>query len=151
MVTNAQTPDPPARILVVDDEPEEQQFVRTALEEAGYIVETVGDGETALARLKASRPDLLVVDLIMPGMDGMTLIAAVRQEEALNDVPIILMTGKVGIGGIQRHHPDMCLTKPYNPQELLGFVKRLLTTGTTRGIVYERSEIGEGWIRNTSS
>ena len=63
-------PQSPPRILVVDDEPEERQAIRALLEEAGFAAETLGDGEAALARLKVSRPALLVVDLMMPGMDG---------------------------------------------------------------------------------
>ncbi len=136
MEANAQTPNPTASILVVDDEPEERKAIRALLEEAGFAAETVGDGEAALARLKVSRPALFIVDLMMPGMDGFALIKAVRHDPSLQDLPTILLTHRTtpldgpGCGA------DMYLPKPFNPKELLAFVKRLLSTGTTRWDVY---------------
>ena len=134
------TPKPLAmtpRILVVDDEPQEQQAVRTLLEDAGYVVETVGDGETALARLKAACPDLLVVDMVMPGMDGWTLAGAVRRELVLPNLPILMLTDKTFPldGPSFGADANMRLCKPFNPKELLAFIKRLLSTSTT-DVVY---------------
>lgn len=125
-----------ARILVVDDEPHVLEVVRAELERAGYVVETVGDGETALSRMTTVLPDLLVIDAYMPGMEGFALLDAVREEETLRDLPIILMIGKAAIGGVRRHHADNYITKPFNPKELLSYIKRLLSTGSSK-IVYE--------------
>ena len=139
--TAPQASRPAPRVLVVDDEPQEQQAVRALLEEAGYVVETVGDGEAGLARLSADRPDLLVVDLIMPGIDGPTLIRAARRDLALGDLPIILLTDKTypSDGPSFDAGADMRLCKPFNPKELLSFIKRLLSTDRNRTVVYDLS------------
>ncbi len=121
---------PPPCILVVDDEPDILRFIQVNLERYGCVVETADSGVRALARLRVCCPDILVADVMMPEMDGYELLDAIRQDGALRDVPVILMTGKTssidGLRPFGPSGPDMYLTKPFNPAELIAFIKRLL-------------------------
>lgn len=80
----------PAHILIVDDEPNVRLVFRTALESAGYATSEAADGQSALARLGRARPDLVLLDLRMPGIDGMETLRRLR--EADHDVPVVIVT-----------------------------------------------------------
>src|SRR6266545_1133622 len=80
-----------ARVLVVDDEPMQLRIYTRILTKAGYIVETAGDGQTAIEMLKNGSVDAILSDIVMPGMDGIQLLRAVRQYDL--DVPIVMVTG----------------------------------------------------------
>jgi len=119
------------RILAVDDEPNIVRLIQVNLERHGYTVETANNGAQALAKIKANRPDLLVSDVMMPEMDGFELLANVRRDPAIADLPVIMLTAKAQDKDVMtgyQHGADMYLTKPFNPQELLQFVKRLLAS-----------------------
>jgi Response regulators consisting of a CheY-like receiver domain and a winged-helix DNA-binding domain len=118
-------------VLVVDDEPNIRRLAQVNLERHGYRVETAENGAQALAKIKANRPDLLVSDVMMPEMDGFELLANVRRDPAIADLPVIMLTAKAQDKDVMtgyQHGADMYLTKPFNPQELLQFVKRLLAS-----------------------
>ena len=118
------------RILAVDDEPNIVRLIQVNLERHGYQVETANNGAQALAKIKANRPDLLVSDVMMPEMDGMELLANVRRDPSLMDLPVIMLTAKAQDKDVLEGYTrgaDMYLTKPFNPQELLSFVKRILS------------------------
>jgi len=92
-------------------------------------VETANNGAQALAKIKANRPDLLVSDVMMPEMDGFELLANVRRDPALADLPVIMLTAKAQDKDVMEGYTrgaDMYLTKPFNPNELKQFVKRIL-------------------------
>ncbi len=117
------------RILAVDDEPNIVRLIQVNLEREGYTVETANNGAQALAKIKANRPDLLVSDVMMPEMDGFELLANVRRDPALADLPIIMLTAKAQDKDVMEGYTrgaDMYLTKPFNPNELKQFVKRIL-------------------------
>ncbi len=119
------------RILAVDDEPNIVRLIQVNLERHGYQVETANNGAQALAKIKANRPDLLVSDVMMPEMDGFELLANVRRDPALMDLPVIMLTAKAQDKDVLEGYKtgaDMYLTKPFNPQELLSFVKRILSS-----------------------
>ena len=119
------------RILAVDDEPNIVRLIQVNLERHGYQVETANNGAQALAKIKANRPDLLVSDVMMPEMDGFELLANVRRDPALMDLPVIMLTAKAQDKDVLAGYTggaDMYLTKPFNPQELLSFVKRILSS-----------------------
>ncbi|MFP4058058.1 MAG: two-component system response regulator [Candidatus Brocadiia bacterium] len=82
------------RILVVDDEEDTLDLLRALLEDAGYAVETAADGETALEKTQEQLPDLVVLDIMMPGMDGLEVCDRLRFDEKTRDVPIIFLTAK---------------------------------------------------------
>src|SRR3712207_4612987 len=79
-------------ILVVDDEPGIVQIARDDLDRAGFRVLTAGDGTTALRLARAERPSLVVLDLLLPGLDGVDVARAVRQDPATHALPIIMLT-----------------------------------------------------------
>ncbi len=116
-----------ARILVADDEP----AVRTALERAlkvdGYEIELAIDGTAALEKVASGRPDAIVLDILMPGMDGLEVCRRLRKEG--NDVPILLLTARDAIedrvAGLDAGADDY-LVKPFALQELLARVRALL-------------------------
>jgi DNA-binding response OmpR family regulator len=118
-----------ARILVVDDEVNIVRLIQVNLERAGYQVETANNGVQALEKIRANRPHLLVSDVMMPEMDGFELLSNIRRDNALEDLPVIMLTAKASDKDVMAGYSrgaDMYLTKPFNPAELLSFVKRIL-------------------------
>jgi two-component system alkaline phosphatase synthesis response regulator PhoP len=119
----------PQRILVVDDDKSIVKVVRGYLEQAGYQVLTAGDGETALHMLRRERPDLVVLDLMLPDRDGWEVTRIVRADQFLAATPIILLTARVEdtdkIVGLELGADDY-ITKPFNARELVARVGALL-------------------------
>ncbi len=118
-----------ARILVVDDDPQIVRLVRSYLEQDGFSVITAGDGEAALHLLRAERPDLMVLDLMMPKRDGLEVTRIVRGDPALAATPILMLTARVEeidrIVGLELGADDY-VTKPFNPREIAARVKAIL-------------------------
>lgn len=116
----------PDKILVVDDEPTIVEFVRINLEKAGFRVLTAGDGETALRLAASEQPDLVVLDVMLPGKDGFEVCRELRRTTA---VPIIMLTARDDdvdkILGLELGADDY-LTKPFNPRELVARIKAIL-------------------------
>jgi two-component system alkaline phosphatase synthesis response regulator PhoP len=113
-------------ILVVDDEPKIVKLARDYLERNGYQVAVAGDGQTALAAFRHGRPDLVVLDLNLPGMDGLEVCRAIRRQ---SDVPIIMLTARVDevdrLIGLELGADDY-ITKPFSPRELVARVRAVL-------------------------
>jgi len=113
-------------ILVVDDEPKIVKQARDYLERGGYRVLAAGDGRTALAQARHERPDLVVLDLNLPEMDGLDVCRALRRE---SDVPIIMLTARVEetdrLIGLELGADDY-VTKPFSPRELVARVRAVL-------------------------
>ena len=113
-------------ILVVDDEPAIRRLVRAKLQADGYAVVLAERGEEALRLLEDERPDLVVLDLMMPGMDG---FEALRRIRALGQLPVIMLTARAGdadkLRGLEGGADDY-VTKPFNPDELAARVAAVL-------------------------
>jgi DNA-binding response OmpR family regulator len=113
-------------ILVVDDEPAILRLVRATLQAAGFAVATAGRGEEALPLVEDERPDLVVLDLMMPGMDGFETLRCIR---AGSQVPVIMLTARAGdadkLRGLHGGADDY-VTKPFNPDELVARVEAVL-------------------------
>ncbi len=113
-------------ILVVDDEARIVKLVRDYLERAGFEVLTARDGETALHLARREQPDLIVLDLMLPGMDGLDVCRRLRQESS---VPIIMLTARVEevdrIVGLELGADDY-VTKPFSPREVVARVRATL-------------------------
>jgi len=130
VITMSKPASEPARaagkILVVEDDKTVAEVVSRYLAREGYEVEHVADGAVALARLQQGMPDLLVLDLMLPGLDGREVCRRVR---AISDVPIIMLTalGETGdrIRGLELGADDY-LAKPFSPRELVARVKNVL-------------------------
>ncbi|RME58571.1 MAG: DNA-binding response regulator [Caldilineae bacterium] len=117
------------KILVVDDDPKIVRLVRSYLEQAGYQVEVARDGPTALQAIRSLRPSLVVLDLMLPGMDGLEITRTVRGDSALAATPILMLTARVEdvdrILGLELGADDY-VTKPFNPREVVARVKAIL-------------------------
>jgi len=117
------------RILVVDDDRAIVRLVRAYLEQAGYQVLVAYDGDEALYRLRSERPDLLVLDLMMPKRDGWEVTRIVRGDESLAKVPIVMLTARVEdqdkVVGLELGADDY-VTKPFNPREVVARVRAVL-------------------------
>ncbi len=115
------------RILVVDDEPNIREVVDLYLRREGYSVKTAADGIAALQAIERQRPDLIVLDLMLPKLDGLQLTRALR--EAHYNIPIIMLTAKSEeadrIAGLDLGADDY-VTKPFSPKELVARVKAVL-------------------------
>ena len=129
-------------ILVVDDEPKIVKQARDYLERSGYRVLEAGDGKTALAQMRHERPDLIVLDLNLPEMDGLDVCRALRRE---SDVPIIMLTARVDetdrLIGLELGADDY-ITKPFSPRELVARVRAVLRR--VRGGVHQPGLIRAG-------
>jgi two-component system alkaline phosphatase synthesis response regulator PhoP/two-component system response regulator VicR len=118
------------KILVVDDERHIVRLVQVNLERAGYTVVTAYDGREALQKVDAEHPDLIVLDVMMPYMDGFETVKRLRANPATRDLPVIMLTAKAQDQDVFQgysHGVDIYLTKPFNPIELLTFIKRIFT------------------------
>jgi two-component system alkaline phosphatase synthesis response regulator PhoP len=116
-------------ILVVDDEPGIVQIARDYLDRAGFRVITAGDGNAAIRLARAERPSLLVLDLMLPGADGLDVTRALRQDPATRKLPIIMLTARVEeadrLVGLELGADDY-ITKPFSPRELVARVRAVL-------------------------
>ena len=117
------------RILVVDDDKEVVRLMRAYLEQAGYEVLVAYDGETAVHNLRREKPDLMLLDLMLPDRDGWDITRLVRGDPALAYMPIIMLTARVEdtdkIIGLEIGADDY-VTKPYNPREVVARVRARL-------------------------
>lgn len=118
----------PISILVADDARVIQHVVKHTLEKAGYDVAVANDGAEALELLNEEPFDLVITDVMMPELDGLGLVAAMRANEALSAIPIIMMTGAGNEQDVEiarSAEPDGFLTKPVSSHHLLAEVERL--------------------------
>lgn len=122
-----------ARILVVDDDAQIVRLLRTYLEQAGFLVLSASDGEEALHVIRHDRPDAVVLDVMMPKRDGLSLTQVVRADEQLAQLPILMLTARVEdadkIRGLDTGADDY-LIKPFNPLEVVARVRALVRRST---------------------
>jgi two-component system alkaline phosphatase synthesis response regulator PhoP len=117
-------------ILVVDDEPQIIEVVQDYLKQAGYRVLAARDGQTALTLARHERPDLVVLDLMLPGgIDGLEVCRRLRRDPVLADVPIIMLTARIAetdrLIGLELGADDY-VTKPFSPREVVARVRAVL-------------------------
>lgn len=119
---------PIQKILVVDDSPTERYFLTDILVKNGFSVSTAENGEEALLKVKADKPQLILMDVVMPGQNGFQITRAISKDPETQDVPIIICTSKGQetdrIWGLRQGARDY-IVKPIDPQELLSKIASL--------------------------
>lgn len=122
-----------AKILVIDDEPEITEIVETFLVEAGYKVAVENTSDTAVQRAKSFNPDVILLDIMMPGQDGYSICQELKSDLAYANTPVIFLTGKDrndDMGRSFRSGGDMFIKKPFSCDRLLEIVNIvLMSTG----------------------
>jgi CheY-like chemotaxis protein len=115
------------RVLAVDDEPAIRRLIQVHLERAGYEVLLARDAHEALAQVRARRPDLILLDVIMPGPDGFQVLEALKADPATGEIPVIMLTARSDDDHMRhglREGADLYLAKPFDPQALRAVVDR---------------------------
>ena len=116
------------KILAVDDERHIVRLVQINLEKEGYEVVTASNGREALEKVDSEKPDLVLMDIMMPEMDGFEALKRLKDNSATAGIPVIMLTAKAQDADVFRGWQsgvDLYLTKPFNPMELITFVKRI--------------------------
>ncbi len=118
------------KIMVVDDEPDLLEVVKLILESDGYQVVTAGSGQEALDRLEKEKPELVLLDIIMPKMDGWEVFSRIKSNPKTTDIPVIMLTAKDQridkLIGLHVVRVDDYITKPFGRSELLERIKHVL-------------------------
>jgi len=116
-------------VLIVDDEPMARTLLRLMLVRAGFHVSEAEDGFDALEKVRKNQPDVILLDVMMPGMDGFAVCETLRNETATAELPIIMLSAKTDLDSINkglRAGATIYLTKPISPEELTQHVKDAL-------------------------
>ncbi len=136
----------PKHILVVDDEADLVELISYNLKKEGFSVDSAMDGETALSKIKKGRYDLVVLDLMLPGIQGMELCRILRSDPKTETLPIIMLTAKGEevdkILGLEMGADDY-ITKPFSPRELVARVKAVLRRSLEKPSAEKVLKIGE--------
>lgn len=117
------------RILLVEDEKNIILGVRTCLDAVGYNVEVAENGAIALEAIQKRKPDLILLDLVMPKFDGFEVLDSLKSNPETKDIPVIVLTARAGEEDRQRAMElgaESYMTKPFRPQELWDIMKKLL-------------------------
>jgi twitching motility two-component system response regulator PilH len=116
------------RALVIDDEPDQTTYVSTLLEDEGWKARTANSADEGLALAREEKPDVVLLDVMMPERGGLSTLIALRKDEKTKSVPVVLVTGiqaelthdfSAFLDRFKKHHPDAYLEKPVDPEKLL--------------------------------
>ena len=134
------------KILIVEDEPEAVELVEFNLKQAGFTVLSATDGAVALKKARAESPALIILDLMLPEMDGLDVCKALRRDAATAKIPIIMLTAKAAeldrVLGLELGADDY-MTKPFSTRELVLRVKKLLNRTETAESSADKLEVGD--------
>jgi len=135
-----------AKILVIDDEPDVVQLIEYNLKSAGYDVVSAADGREALEKARTLQPDLIILDLMLPEVEGLDVCKVLRRDPGTAGIPIVMLTAKASetdrVLGFELGADDY-VTKPFSPRELVLRVKRLLRSDSAKQDNAEVIEVGD--------
>jgi len=118
------------KILVVEDDPDQLEVIRLSLKTAGFAIGTAANGTDALVKTRTISPDLIILDLMLPGLNGFDVCESLRRDPATASVPIIILTGLCSqfgrFAGLESGANDFLL-KPFDPEQLVSKVEKLLS------------------------
>jgi two-component system, OmpR family, response regulator MtrA len=120
-----------ARILVADDDVDIRELVEFKLATLGHEIVAVNDGAAAIDACRERKPDLAVLDVMMPGMSGLDAIRVIRSDPSMSDIPVILLTARAQESDVETGFDtgaDDYITKPFSPRELASRVQALLAS-----------------------
>jgi len=124
------------RILCIEDEAEMIELMRLVLEREGFEVRGAVGGEQGLKAMRQEKPDLILLDLMMPGIDGWEVYRQMRADKELTEIPVIIVTAKAQsidkVLGLQVAKVADYITKPFGPKELIGSIERVLAQQNSR-------------------
>ena len=129
MMAPQKKPKPRALILVVDDEPTTVQLIEFVLQRQGYATKAAIDGYAALESVKKQIPDLIVLDVLMPGMSGLEVCSRLKADEKTRKIPVVILSALGGETEVQAGlsaGADSYLLKPFQPTELLKYIDQIL-------------------------
>jgi excisionase family DNA binding protein len=118
-------------VLIVDDDPKLREYIRVNLEMEGYSVREAGSADEGLSVLEESTPNLVLLDVMMPEVDGWEMLRRVQEQHGVGAIPLIMFSGKVDEGAVDEavsRGAQGFIGKPFNPQELIDQTKQLLPT-----------------------
>jgi len=124
------------KILVCDDERSIVRLIQVNLERQGWQVVTAYDGKEGLEKIMSEKPDICVLDVMMPYMDGFEVLKNLRREPSTQKLPVVMLTAKAQDKDVfEGYHygADVYLTKPFNPMELVTFIKRIIAGADSEG------------------
>ncbi len=133
------------RVLVIDDEPDVLLLCKLNLEHAGHEVLGALEAAEGLALAREARPDVVVLDLMLPAMDGYQVLAALREDAATRDLPVVILTAKAQMKDRMRCWEDGAsdfVTKPFPPEQLLDSLDRVMAMTPN-----DRAELRESTLR----
>jgi two-component system phosphate regulon response regulator PhoB len=134
------------KILVVEDEPEAVELVEFNLKQAGFVVISATDGAAALKKARSESPALVILDLMLPEMDGLDVCKSLRRDVATAKIPIIMLTAKAAeldrVLGLELGADDY-ITKPFSTRELILRVKKLLNRADNGESAADKLQIGD--------
>ena len=124
-------------ILCIEDDPEMIDMIRLILKRREYTVEGADGGKAGLQAVRESHPDLVLLDLMMPDMDGWDVYQQIKADPATREIPVIIVTARAQnidrVMGLQIAKVDDYIVKPFSPRQLLESVERVLRAGTSAG------------------
>ena len=132
------------KILVVEDDADQLETIRLVLEKAGFAIGTAANGTDALVKTRSISPDLIILDLMLPGLNGFDICETLRKNPATASVPVIMLTGLCSqfgrLAGLESGADDF-LTKPFKVEELVSKVDKLLRAcGSSKAKARNKSE-----------
>lgn len=138
------------RVLVVEDEPDLAELLRFHLEQEGFSVQTCSSGDQVLVHVRRNRPDVILLDLLLPGMPGLEVCRRLRSDPELAAVPLIMVTAKAEeadrIVGLELGADDY-VSKPFSPRELVARVRAVLRRAYPQHPVRAPEVYERGWLR----